>query len=337
MPVGVNLQNDPFLTHSAPANSRLDPTRSQALNSRKQAASATTLQKKYNQKKWAAKLQGSRDGPGWLFLTGAIFPTIMFLGIVAMYTFDFLIPSFCWALLLVLLVGMLFLAWPQPPPMDPEAGVANLGKKSAWQWFPPTMILLAVVFGYIFGGTNYYIFMLPYLHYTYNREYTNVNPGENPEGFKDAGAMYFSQNSRVNLAQSVGFKEWNRYCVAPIIGDNPLDEVGFFAAGLDCCGSRHDFNCWESTNQLVHSGVRISENDPLGRHLPQFKKAAKMAASVYGFKSSDEPILMLWVKEPKKFAENTFWISMIFLMISGGVGLCGMCCCITGLSKVRAL
>jgi hypothetical protein len=288
-------------------------------------------------------MQTSRGGPAWMLMVGAVFPTFMFMLIVACFTFDFVIPAFVWALILILFVAMMFLAWPLPPSLEfdrPEGAATQATQQSLrgnWQWFPPGSLIFACVMGYIFGGTNYYVFMLPYLHYTFNREYTNVNPGENADGFRDAGAVYFSANARVNLAQSVGFKEWNRFCVAPIVGDDPSDTVSFFAAGLDCCDSRHDFKCWEAADPTAHAGVRISENDPLGNNVPQFKKAAAMAASVYGFKSSENPILLLWVKDPQHFAQSTFWIAMVFLIVSGVVGLCGMCACITGLSKLRAV
>merc|ERR1719428_1999457 len=113
MPTGVDLQNDPFLTHSA-AGTQMDPTRTQALQSRKQMGSATSLQRKYNRKKWASKLQASRDSPHWMFLTGAVLPTCMFLIIVALFTFDFMIPSFVWAIVLIMIVFFAFLSWPQP-------------------------------------------------------------------------------------------------------------------------------------------------------------------------------------------------------------------------------
>jgi len=335
MPTGIDLQNDPFLTHSTPAGTQIDPHRSAALQSRRQMGSATQLQQKYNRKKWASKLKTSRDGPGWMFLTGAVFPTSMFLGIVALFTFDFVVPSFVWAIVLVVFMAFVFLAWPQPAQVDYD-GVPTQ-KQSSWKWFPLGMLVFACLMGYIVGGTNYYIFMLPYLHYTFNREYTNVNPGEDAAGYQDAGALYFSANARVNLAQSVGYKEWNRFCVAPIVSNDPSDTVSFFAAGLDCCNSRHDFNCWEAMDSTAHAGVRISENDPIGKNLPQFKKAAAMAASVYGFKTSDNPVLVMWVKDPHHFAQSAFWAAMVFLIISAVVGFCGMCFCVTGLSKLRSI
>lgn len=338
MPTGVDLQSDPFLTHSA-LNTALDPNRSQALQSRRTNPSATALEKKYNRKQWASKLQGSRGGPGWMLLTGAALPTFLFCVIVALFTFDFIIPSFVWGIVLILFVVFFYLAWPLPPPLDYETpdAIPQPQKRPSWQWFPVGSLIFASTMGYIFGGTNYHIFMLPYLHYTYNREYTNVNPGEDANGFQDAGALYFSKAARVNLAQSVGFKDWNRFCVAPVVSDDPSDTVSFFAAGLDCCNSRNDFKCWGATDPTAHAGVRISENDPLGNHLPQFKKAAEMAASVYGFKTSENPVLVLWVKDPKEFALSTFWIAMVFLLVSCLVGFCGMCCCVTGLSRLRAI
>jgi len=336
MPTNVDLQNDPFLTHSTPVATQMDPTRTQALQSRRQMGSATQLQRKYNRRNWASKLSGAKDSPAWMFLTGAVLPTAMFIVIVALFTFDFVIPAFAWAIVLILLIVFAYLSWPNPPVTDYQ-GVPTETKRTAWQWFPIGVLIFSCIAGYIFGGINYYIFMLPYLHYTYNREYTNINPGEDAAGYQDAGALYFSAAARVNFAQSVGFLEWNRFCVAPIVGDDPSDTVSFFAAGVDCCESRHNFNCWDAKDSSVHSGVRISETDPLGRSLPQFKKAAAMAASVYGFKSSEDPVLVMWVRDPSLFAESTFWMAMIFLLVSGLVGLCGMGCCVTGLHKLRAV
>ena len=62
----------------------------------------------------------------------------------------------------------------------------------------------------------------------------------------DAGIIMFANGSKLELQKSMGFKNQNIYCVAPIVmgGNTTMGTYDFWAVGKDCCsGSTADFHC----------------------------------------------------------------------------------------------
>lgn len=305
--VALDIQNDPFFTQAAATASR-----GPGMSTQGRSVLSKSMRDKWPrgggaQHEW----EKYRQSPMFLFLAGALGPALIFLGLVAMFSFDWMIPSIAWFVVALFILIVIAIVWPLPPPH--VEGMPQ--RRHNWEWFPTWACTFAVVLGWMLGSVNYHIFVLPYMHFRFNREYTNLNPSENPAAYGDAGTIYFAEHARLDLAKSVGFKEWNRFCVAPIVGEETGAPVGFWAAGLDCCESRHNFRCGDALVADARAGVRISENDPLGAGLDQFKKSVAMAAQVYGFEASEEPVLVWWVKDPKAYAQEQWWYSIIFFIL----------------------
>ena len=61
----------------------------------------------------------------------------------------------------------------------------------------------------------------------------------------DAGIVQFAPGSQLDVKKSMGFKNGELYCVAPIVfGTASPVSYDFWAVGKDCCsGSQADFSC----------------------------------------------------------------------------------------------
>lgn len=263
-------------------------------------------------KGWLDRWASSRNGPKFVMVAGSIVPSVVFVSMVILATFA--LPFFVYPAAFFVLILITILVWPLPPAGVDHHGVGlEMHPRNKWEWWPVAALFGAVVLGFLAGSVNYNQFMLPYLHYKVNRQYTNLLPSEEPGGYSDAGAIYFSKDARLDTAKSAGYQDWHTYCVAPVVGSNPSDPVGFWAAGMNCCDSRHNFKCGQATDLTAQAGIRISESDPAGKHLPQFKKAVAMAAETYGFEASEDPVMVYWVKDPKAYGHMMFWFSVVYL------------------------
>eukprot|EP00971_Amphidinium_carterae_P319764 6355726-Amphidinium_carterae.1 len=88
--------------------------------------------------------------------------------------------------------------------------------------------------------------------------YPNVDPSEKSgQEVMDAGRIIFQVGTRLDLKRSMGFKNGQVYCVAPIVtpGKEPFS-YDFWAVGTDCCsGLVSDFHCGEDSNPKASAGV----------------------------------------------------------------------------------
>merc|ERR1719401_3270115 len=115
----------------------------------------------------------------------------------------------------------------------------------------------------------------------------------------DAGMVEFTSGSRVAVEKSIGFKNENIYCVAPIqltaAGKQvPTKTYDFWAVGINCCsGHVPDFACGEYSNPLAKWGLRMLDDD--AREM--FRLAVKEAEATYNLKSS-HPIFLHWMSDP---------------------------------------
>merc|ERR1719482_1482985 len=143
--------------------------------------------------------------------------------------------------------------------------------------------------------------------------YTNVNPAKDiGDEFLDAGQLYFKEGTHVDVARGIAFKNFDVYCLAPIIrktledegklhdtGENSLElpesgTVDFFAVGKNCCEPNGEkFNCGDYGSGSARSGLRVLE--PINR--PYYSMAAEAWAAKYKLPAK-HPVFVDWVNDP---------------------------------------
>jgi len=165
-----------------------------------------------------------------------------------------------------------------------------------WYTFASLSFFVATLLGGVFGDMNFWYNNEPYFSMASLNTYPAVNPAlEKGQALMDAGRAYFVEGAALDNAKSIGFKNVDLYCVAPIsYGGDQLASYDFWAVGLNCCsGISSDFKCGEYDNPHARAGLRLMRDD----QRPFFKLAVQMAESAYNIKST-HPLFFYWVQDP---------------------------------------
>lgn len=182
---------------------------------------------------------------------------------------------------------------------------------SLWYLAIGLLVLLAVAVGTCCGNYNYWDHLFQYWSVEEMRTYSNVMPTEPAASHPDAGVLIFSKDARVDTTRAVGHKLGTSYCVAPILDEQNLDHVEYWAAGIDCCGSRADFSCDDAWDPDAKSGVVILDTVAQpggkapegtfrfwGKERDMYLRAIKDAEATFLLTSADNPIFVRWTASP---------------------------------------
>lgn len=166
-----------------------------------------------------------------------------------------------------------------------------------WYVFLFATGLLAWVLGMLMGFTNYYDNTLAKAQIEDLMTYRGVDPATwTGAQLMDAGVAEFTAGSKLDVSRSIGFKNVEQYCVAPIVRDGQSpSSVEIWAVGLDCCtGHPGDFRCGEWDNPAARAGLRLMREDQRGF----YRLAVTQAAATFGLKS-DHPVFFFWMADPQ--------------------------------------
>lgn len=177
-----------------------------------------------------------------------------------------------------------------------------------WYKFVTFQFVVAITAGYTAGYWNHFWHMMPYYDWQRLKVYPHVDVSkEIGQNLMDAGTIYFSQGTSIDIAQSAHFMTdkvpdvngefaVHRYCVAPIIAGGPpgTGTYDFWAIGKDCCSAAStDYRCGDFANGNARSGLRLVF-DP---DRPYYKLAVKQAEALYGYKAN-HPLFFEWIQDP---------------------------------------
>lgn len=192
----------------------------------------------------------------------------------------------------------------------------------SWYRFLGALCLLGCGSGVAAGTINYQAHMYAYWAYAEGRTYTNLLPSQPAAAHLDAGKVIFTRSSRIDTTRAFGFKSGSTYCVAPILDDVNPQRVEYWAAGIDCCPMRGDFNCDDAWDPKARGGVMVL--DPMGfmpgpsKH-DMYLKAIKAASASFSLTPAPEPMLVRWVADPQAFQDDAWRSGIGFIVASACV------------------
>lgn len=175
--------------------------------------------------------------------------------------------------------------------------VRSRGESGDPNWYACTFTLsiVAWVLGFLLGNLNYRATIVPYMDIQQLNVYPAVNPSTGGVALMDGGRMTFVEGAAPDLSKSIGFRNLDIYCAAPITMRNEtLSSYDFWAVGTNCCsGHGPDFACGEINNANAHSGLRLMREDQRG----YFRLAVQQAEASFNIKAN-HPVFVHWMQDP---------------------------------------
>lgn len=209
-------------------------------------------------------------------------------------------PSICWATVGVCSALVLIFAGTAASVLYNKITYLHV-REPTWVVFLAISLIAAVCMAVLLGCINFPVYLKPYLDLDGLAHYYAVDPSISTSvELADAGRVEFNESAVLDLRRSMGFKNLDTYCVAPISirrtdGTLPsLSEYDFWAVGLDCCsGNTADYHCGEYANPSAHGGLRLIDEDQQAF----FELAVDQAAATYQLKASSKPLFFYWVED----------------------------------------
>lgn len=236
-----------------------------------------------------------------------LLPWLFFCGTYALLSFElrYRSPGACWALvglcsLVTLTCGMFALHGLWRRLRGGAQGDAPTLRPPSWMAFLAVSTFAALVLGVLLGDLNYKTNMQQYYDYVNLNEHAAIDPARmRGQEFMDAGRVYFTNASALDLRKAMGFRNLDTYCVAPITTMSSagtllaLESYDFWAVGLGCCQTHPhmaDFQCGEFANPSAHQGLRLLRDD----QRDFFRLAVQQAEATYSLKAT-HPLFFFWV------------------------------------------
>jgi len=164
-------------------------------------------------------------------------------------------------------------------------------------------VLFMSVIGMLLGLHDYHTYIWRYQVYQASPEYVNVVATQDPGAMQDAGSITFRSDSFVDVSRSLGHKDGDVFCVAPVLNHEiaagkpapgqSLITIKYWAVGLNCCSQRGSFDCGPGGGQP--GGLVVKEMSPFATPLvPKYRTAVSQAAATFGVLAPADLLLVEW-------------------------------------------
>lgn len=181
-----------------------------------------------------------------------------------------------------------------------------------WYKYHGIAFFWAVFWAFVIGNYGFWKYSEKYYDYETLNVYTDVNPAkEKGQMLMDSGRVYFTHETRVGTEFSMGFKNRDVYCVAPIIkGEERRETYDFWTVGINCCDHPPGkFQCGQANNPLARSAIRQLGDDDR----EMYRLAVQQAEAAYGLKAT-HPVFFYWVADPVHEIDMYYvWTWRIFI------------------------
>jgi len=181
------------------------------------------------------------------------------------------------------------------------------GDDATWFSFLFVTCVFAVALAVVLGNLNYVERVRPYQEVLRMNSYKDMNPtGLKGNALMDAGRISFVPEAAVDTSQTMGFINFDTYCVAPITmptgtsngtQQDQRTRQDLWAVGVNCCGGGLSaaFNCGDVHNPEAHSALRLMHGGQLGF----YRLAVQQAALSFNLEVV-HPSFFHWVKDPNE-------------------------------------
>jgi len=196
----------------------------------------------------------------------------------------------CVVCLALAVLGVLYFAM-----AERAARRAGGDREPSWFLFMFFSLVAAWMFALIAGDANYIQNTKPYYDQQQLNTYFDVYPNRaRGSQIMDAGSIVFANGTNINVRKSMGFKNQQLYCVAPIVlGSDNMDTYDFWAVGKGCCsGSAADFHCQYFNDPNARGGLRVMRDEDR----PFYRLAVQQAEATYNIKAT-HPLFFHWVPD----------------------------------------
>merc|ERR1719321_2543148 len=175
--------------------------------------------------------------------------------------------------------------------------------------------------GLIFGFFMYFRYLVYYQRYVELRPYNNIGGREAVAQFNDASMFLFTQDSRLDVMRSVGYKSrftGETYCVAPVVDStmSSANNINFWAVGDNCCLARGEFVCGDAQDSRTMSALVVLEPEDVvrpfmrwavaGSVFPRYERSIKLQEAAYATRAATNIKMLYWVADPIK-KQNSFY------------------------------
>lgn len=133
----------------------------------------------------------------------------------------------------------------------------------------------------------------------------DVDPGNLPATqYMDVSRIIFQEGSNVAEDLSLGYKDTNTYCVAPVINNGTkVSSYDFWVVGINCCDPVPPARFWcgsaDLADPMAHAGLRWMPSAQ--SHF--FGLAVEQAEAEYGYHAS-HPMFLTWTTDPLADVES---------------------------------
>jgi len=171
----------------------------------------------------------------------------------------------------------------------------------SWYIFIAVTALFAFCFGLFAGGYNFETNMQRYYSLENLAQYQDIDTNAYlGQQLMDAGRINFKPGTTLDLGRSMGFKNHDIYCVAPIkskagAGDSAsaMSSVDFWAVGKNCCsGVSADFHCAGFSDPSALGVIRSMHDEDRAF----YRLAVQQAEATYKM-TANHPLFFEWVHD----------------------------------------
>lgn len=206
------------------------------------------------------------------------------------------------------------------------------------RWGPVSLVslgvlcIIAIIGGTALGQRGWEQFWRQFFWMNIGQQLVPTLGGTAAGARSDAATLVFGteagglDHSSVDAFRSVGFKDTDLFCVAPVLSPESagmdFPRVNYWAVGINCCSKSGNFFCDQSRDSsALQAVVQLGGGYPCPScNVESFQKAIAKAEATYGLVSAPDALMVRWVASASKTKFQGGVLAIAYLLICVVVG-----------------